>query len=59
MNKYEEVILEIDGKIAYADSTGNMEAKEELLKIRKAIQELHLEEKRKVNEISGRNENEG
>ena len=51
MNNYEEILLEIEGKIAYADSTGNMQAKHELVEITKAIKKL-MEEKREKGEIS-------
>lgn len=37
MSKAEEIILEIDGKIAYAEAVGNYAAKEELLDIRQLI----------------------
>lgn len=37
MSKAEELIAEIDGKISYADVTGNMEAKSELADIRALI----------------------
>lgn len=37
MSKAEEIILEIDGKIAYAEATGNHSAKEELLDIKQLI----------------------
>lgn len=40
MSKTDEIIAEVDGKLAYADATGNQEAKEELLEIRKALVEL-------------------
>ena len=52
MTKYEEVLLEIEGKIAYADSTGNMTAKHELSEMSVAIKKL-MEEKAKNDEISG------
>lgn len=58
MNKYEEILLEIDGKIAYADSTGNMQAKYELIEISNAIKVLKRR-KEEFGEISRRNEKQG
>lgn len=40
MNKYDEILTEIDGKIGYADATGNQKAKDELADIRKCISNL-------------------
>lgn len=37
MNKIDEIICEIEGKIAYADSTGNFSAKGELCDIRSLL----------------------
>lgn len=37
MSKVEEIILEIDGKIAYAESVGNVKSKEELIEIRNVL----------------------
>ena len=38
LSKADEIILEIDGKIAYAESRGDYAAKEELLDIRNLIE---------------------
>lgn len=43
MNKLDEIILEIDGKVSYADATGNHEAKKELIEIRKVLTEYKKE----------------
>ena len=51
MSKIDEVISEIDGKISYADATGNVKAKEELLEIRKTLLELRNSKERKNAEI--------
>ena len=51
MSKVDEVILEVDGKIAYADSTGNEKAKEELLEIRKVLLELKSSREKKNAEV--------
>lgn len=37
MSKIDEIITEIDGKLAFADATGNEKAKEELLEIKRTI----------------------
>lgn len=37
MSKVDEIIAEIDGKLSFADATGNIKAKEELLEIRRVI----------------------
>lgn len=52
MSRTEEIITEIDGKIAYADSTGNMEAKHELCEIR-AVLENYNHHKRDTLKILG------
>lgn len=38
MNKFQEVLLDIDGKIAYAESTGNYVNKKELVHARKFVE---------------------
>lgn len=40
MSKVDEILIEVDGKISFAETTGNIEAKEELLEIRNALMEL-------------------
>ena len=37
MNKIEELMIEIDGKISYADSTGNCSDREELIEAKKLL----------------------
>lgn len=46
MSKLDEIILEIDGKISYADATGNHEAKKELIEIRKVLTSYKKERER-------------
>lgn len=38
MNRIDELLLEIEGKIGYADSTGNQQSKSELLKAKRVLQ---------------------
>lgn len=40
MSKVEEIILEIDGKIAYAESVGNVKSKEELIEVKRVLEAL-------------------
>ena len=49
MSKLDEILLEIDGKIGYADATGNCKAKEELLEIQKCLKELKEQKNEKEN----------
>lgn len=51
MSKIDEVITEIDGKLAFADATGNVKAKEELLEIRKVLLELKSSKEKKNAEV--------
>jgi len=41
LNNIEEIILEIEGKISYADVTGNHEAKEEFLSVKSTLLDLN------------------
>lgn len=38
MNKFQEVLLDIDGKIAYAESTGNYVNKKELVQAKSFVE---------------------
>lgn len=38
MNKFQEVLLDIDGKIAYAESTGNYVNKKELIQAKSFVE---------------------
>lgn len=51
MSKIEEFILEINGKLSYADATGNHEAKSELLEIRKLISFLEASKNESVESL--------
>lgn len=42
MSRIDEIITEIDGKLAYACATGNNESKEELIEIKKLIGALKI-----------------
>lgn len=42
MNRIEEIILEINGKISYADTTGNHEAKEDFLSVKSTLMDLNM-----------------
>lgn len=42
MNKIEELMIEIDGKISYADSTGNCSDREELIEAKKALDVVNI-----------------
>lgn len=45
MSRAEELVIELDGKIAYADTVGNMKDKHELCEIR-ALIKSYIDEKR-------------
>lgn len=47
MSKVDEIITEIDGKLSFADATGNNGAKEELLEIRKVLVEFKNSKEKK------------
>ena len=51
MSKIDEIITEIDGKLAFADATGNVKAKEELTEIRKVLLELKSSKEKKNAEV--------
>ena len=51
MSKIDEVITEIDGKLAFADATGNAKAKEELLEIRKILLDFKNSKEKKNAEV--------
>lgn len=38
MNKFQEVLLDVEGKIAYAESTGNYENKKELAQVKSFVE---------------------
>lgn len=38
MNKFQEIILDIEGKISYAESTGNYDNKKELVHVKKFVE---------------------
>ena len=47
MSKIDEIITEIDGKLAFADAAGNVKAKEELLEIRRVLVDLKNSKEKK------------
>lgn len=51
MSKVDEIIAEIDGKLSFADATGNVKAKEELIEIRKVLLELKSSKEKKNAEV--------
>lgn len=51
MNRIEEIMVEIDGKISYADSTGNCSDKEELIEAKKVLETLNISREFKDSEI--------
>ena len=46
-----DIITEIDGKLAFADATGNLKAKEELLEIRKVLLDFKSSKEKKNAEV--------
>ena len=42
MNRIEELMIEIDGKISYADSTGNCSDREELIEAKRALDVVNI-----------------
>lgn len=51
MSRIDEIIAEIDGKLSFADATGNLKAKEELLEIRKVLLEFKSSKEKKNAEV--------
>lgn len=51
MSRIDEIITEIDGKISFADATGNEKAKEELIEIRKTLLDLKSSKEKKNAEV--------
>lgn len=49
MSKVDEIIMEIDGKVCYAESTGNHKAREELLEIRGVLMSYKKSKEEKDN----------
>lgn len=43
MNKIQEILLELEGKLNYADATGNTKAKKELIRIQDALRNLQVD----------------
>lgn len=53
MNKIKEVIIELEGKILYAESTGNYKGKEELLSMMKILRAMENSKELKDPELCG------
>lgn len=53
MNRIEELMIEIDGKVSYADSTGNCSDREELLEARRTLELVNISREFKDLEVCG------
>lgn len=51
MSKIDDIITEIDGKLAFADATGNEKAKEELIEIKRTLLDLKSSKEKKNAEV--------
>ena len=51
MNRIEELMIEIDGKISYADSTGNCSDREELIEVKRALDVVNISRQSQEAEI--------